>query len=61
MNDPIRYGIIGTGMMGGEHILNIANIAGADVIALSDPTPASLDWGPRVSATKSTPMTTTVT
>lgn len=42
---PIRYGIIGAGMMGVEHIHNIQAIDGAEVVALSDPTPSSLDLG----------------
>jgi predicted dehydrogenase len=33
----IRYGVIGTGMMGVEHIENIAALAGAAVTAISDP------------------------
>ncbi len=33
----IRYGVIGTGMMGIEHILNIAVIGDAVVTAISDP------------------------
>ena len=44
--EPLRYGIIGTGMMGGEHIANLAAIpARAEVVALSDPEPSSLEWG----------------
>ncbi|MBU3701850.1 MAG: Gfo/Idh/MocA family oxidoreductase [Acidimicrobiia bacterium] len=39
----MRYGIIGTGMMGREHITNIAHLDGAIVTALSDPHPDSLD------------------
>ncbi|MDE0605372.1 MAG: Gfo/Idh/MocA family oxidoreductase [bacterium] len=39
----IRYGVIGTGMMGREHIANIAHLPGAEVTALADPHPASLD------------------
>jgi len=39
----LRYGIIGTGMMGREHIANIAHLDGAIVTALSDPHPDSLD------------------
>ena len=35
--DPIRYGVIGTGMMGIEHIENIAALPGAVVTAVSDP------------------------
>ena len=41
--DAIRYGVIGTGMMGVEHIQNIGALEGAVVTAISDPTQASLD------------------
>ena len=34
--DPIRYGVIGTGMMGVEHIENIRALDGAVVTAVSD-------------------------
>ncbi|MEM7275042.1 MAG: Gfo/Idh/MocA family oxidoreductase [Actinomycetota bacterium] len=44
-NGPIRYGMIGTGMMGTEHIHNINAIDGADVVSISDPHPDSLDTG----------------
>ena len=43
MSQPIRYGIVGTGMMGCEHIQNIVRIPGTEVVALADPHPASLD------------------
>jgi myo-inositol 2-dehydrogenase / D-chiro-inositol 1-dehydrogenase len=43
--DPVRYGIIGTGMMGGEHITNLAHLPEAEVVALADPVPSSLEWG----------------
>jgi predicted dehydrogenase len=42
---PLRYGIIGSGMMGGEHILDLAHIADAEVVALADPVASSLEWG----------------
>ncbi len=43
---PVRYGIIGAGMMGGEHARDIAHLAGdAEVVALADPVPSSLEWG----------------
>jgi myo-inositol 2-dehydrogenase / D-chiro-inositol 1-dehydrogenase len=45
MNETIRYGIIGTGMMGGEHILDLNHIDGAEVVALADPVPKSIEWG----------------
>lgn len=34
---PMRYGIIGTGMMGQEHIRNIALLEQADVVAIAEP------------------------
>lgn len=37
--DTIRYGIIGAGMMGREHIRNLHLIPGAVVTAVSDPDP----------------------
>ena len=36
MSDIVRYGIIGTGMMGQEHIANIALLEGARVTAIAD-------------------------
>ena len=35
MGDTIGYGIIGSGMMGGEHILDLNHIDGAAVVALA--------------------------
>ena len=43
--DTIRYGVIGTGMMGGEHLLDLNHIAGAAVVALADPVDTSIEWG----------------
>lgn len=40
--DPVRYGVIGTGMMGVEHLENIAHLDGAVITAVSDPHPPSL-------------------
>lgn len=45
VREPVRYGIIGSGMMGGEHLLALAAIPDALVVALSDPVPSSLEWG----------------
>ena len=42
--DVIRIGIIGTGMMGCEHIRNIASLDGAVVSAFSDPHEMSHTW-----------------
>ncbi len=35
--DIVRYGIIGTGMMGIEHIANLRTLDGAEVTAVADP------------------------
>ena len=45
MGDTIGYGIIGSGMMGGEHILDLNHIDGAAVVALADPVQRSIEWG----------------
>ncbi len=42
--DQVRYGVIGTGMMGCEHLRNIAALDGATTIAVSDPREQSLAW-----------------
>ncbi|MGF7149650.1 putative dehydrogenase [Sphingomonas zeicaulis] len=44
MAETIRYGIVGTGMMGCEHIRNILLIPGARITAIADPVEASLGW-----------------
>ncbi len=44
MADTIRYGIIGTGMMGHEHIRNLDLVDGACVTAFADPSPSSRWW-----------------
>ncbi len=41
MADDVRYGIIGSGMMGIEHMLNLAAVDGATVTAIADPAAAS--------------------
>ncbi len=40
----LRYGLVGTGMMGIEHINNVAITPGAEIVALADPTETSLSW-----------------
>lgn len=40
----VRYGVIGTGMMGIEHINNLLHLPGAAVTAVADPHQESLDW-----------------
>jgi myo-inositol 2-dehydrogenase/D-chiro-inositol 1-dehydrogenase len=37
MTDIVRYGLVGAGMMGREHIRNLALVPGAVVTAVSDP------------------------
>lgn len=37
MSNRMRYGILGSGMMGQEHLRNIALIEGAEVVAVADP------------------------
>ena len=44
MSASLRYGVIGTGMMGVEHINNLLHLPGATVTAISDPNAQSRDW-----------------
>lgn len=44
MVETLRYGIVGTGMMGVEHIHNLKILEGAEVVAIADPEPTSLGW-----------------
>ena len=44
MGEQVRYGLVGTGMMGVEHINNLAITPGAVVTALADPVGASIGW-----------------
>lgn len=53
MSDVVRYGIIGTGMMGVEHLWNLQHVDGAVVTAVADPSERSLDWA-REAAAKGT-------
>lgn len=41
----IRYGVIGTGMMGIEHIMNILEVPNATITAISDPNEESRQTG----------------
>ena len=45
MTEPLRYGVIGTGMMGVEHIRNIQALEGACVAAVCDTNSLSLAAG----------------
>ncbi|MBY0521583.1 MAG: Gfo/Idh/MocA family oxidoreductase [Sphingomonas sp.] len=40
----MRYGLVGTGMMGVEHLNNLAITPGAVVTAIADPVAGSLGW-----------------
>ena len=40
----IRYGIIGTGMMGCEHIRNLAAMDDVEIVAVADPNAAPREW-----------------
>lgn len=44
MPEVVRYGLVGTGMMGVEHLNNLAVTPGAVVTALADPVETSLGW-----------------
>ncbi|RDV01760.1 gfo/Idh/MocA family oxidoreductase [Sphingorhabdus pulchriflava] len=44
LTNAVRYGLVGSGMMGVEHIQNLAITPGAVVTALADPTESSLGW-----------------
>ena len=39
----LRYGLVGTGMMGVEHIKNVRAAVDAEIVALADPVEASVD------------------
>lgn len=45
MSEIVRYAVIGTGMMGCEHIRNIALVPGARLVAIADPHEESRRWG----------------
>lgn len=47
---PIRYGFIGTGMMGREHIANVKALPHAEVAAIADPDGDSLRLGQELTA-----------
>jgi predicted dehydrogenase len=43
-SDRLRYGVIGTGMMGIEHLKNLALVPGAELVAFADPHEESRRW-----------------
>src|SRR5690606_2832810 len=42
-SDTVRYGLVGTGMMGIEHLWNIQHLPDAEVTAIADPHEGSRD------------------
>jgi predicted dehydrogenase len=57
MGSGVRYGLIGTGMMGVEHIQNLRVTPGAELTAIYDPVPTSLEWARTASEGWSAPKT----
>lgn len=51
----IRYGIIGTGMMGCEHIRNLVAMEDVDVVAIADPNENSRKWAKKVCGDRFSP------
>lgn len=45
MSQRLRFGVIGTGLMGVEHIQNLALQDDAELVALADPVERSRGWG----------------
>jgi myo-inositol 2-dehydrogenase / D-chiro-inositol 1-dehydrogenase len=45
MGSKLRIGMIGTGMMGLEHIMNLRLFDEVEIVALADPHPVSRQWG----------------
>lgn len=43
MAEALRYGIVGCGLMGQEHLRNLLAVDGAEVTAVADPHPPSLE------------------
>ncbi|MEY3360971.1 MAG: hypothetical protein RL531_690 [Actinomycetota bacterium] len=58
VGDVVRYGIIGSGMMGLEHLRNLQLLDGAAVTAIADPHPASREWAAAVAADAGDTLTT---
>lgn len=51
----IRYGIIGTGMMGCEHIRNLAAMDDVDIVAVADPNEEPRQWAQKYCADRFSP------
>jgi myo-inositol 2-dehydrogenase/D-chiro-inositol 1-dehydrogenase len=48
MTRTLRYGIVGAGMMGHEHIRNLELLPGAEVVAIADPNSESRWWAQQI-------------
>jgi predicted dehydrogenase len=55
--NEIRYGIIGSGMMGIEHLLNLRLLETANVVAVADPHEASRGWAKLTADEAGNPLT----
>lgn len=53
----MRYGLVGTGMMGVEHLNNLAVTPGAVVTAIADPVETSLGWARKALGEKADKVT----
>ena len=51
----IRYGIIGTGMMGCEHIRNLVAMENVDITAVADPSEKPRRWASKVCGDRFSP------
>jgi predicted dehydrogenase len=52
VSGPLRYGLIGVGLMGLEHQRNLNAVPDAVVVAVADPEPASREWSRLVAGTR---------
>jgi myo-inositol 2-dehydrogenase/D-chiro-inositol 1-dehydrogenase len=53
----VRYGLVGTGMMGVEHLNNLAVTPGAVVTAIADPVATSIGWATKALGDKAAGVT----
>ena len=53
----MRYGLVGTGMMGVEHLNNLAVTPGAVVTAIADPVATSIGWATKALGDKAAGVT----
>jgi len=53
----VRYGLVGTGMMGVEHLNNLAVTPGAVVTAIADPVATSIGWATKALGEKAAGVT----